>query len=90
VVPWATADVAGVDPASVTEIYAVFFCAATLVDCVAELFAPLGSGWVADTLAEFEMLPGATGVTAMVTVAFAPLARVPRLHVNVVVPVHEP
>ena len=54
------------------------------------MFAVLGSGVVAVTLAVLVSVPTAVGLTMMVTVAVAALASVPILHVMVVVPVQVP
>src|SRR5258708_6116916 len=64
-----------------------FFVPATSADAVTEvvtlavLLAGLGSGSVAVTEAVLVMLPAADGVTTIVTVAVAALARVPSAHV---------
>jgi hypothetical protein len=55
----------------------------TFVPAVALLFAVFGSLWVADTLAVLAILPEVVVVTTTVTVALAPLAKLPRLQVNV-------
>ena len=62
----------------------------TTVVAVAELLVVSGSVPVAVTVAVFVSTPGAVGVTTMLTVTFAPLAIVPRTHVTVVVPLHDP
>ncbi len=64
----------------------------TAVTAVAELFAPLGSAVVEATVAVLDTDAGAAPVTVATieTVALAPLASVPRLHVTVVVPVQVP
>jgi hypothetical protein len=58
----------------------------TVVVAVAELLAVFGSEVVDETDAVFESGPAAVGVTTIVTVAEAPDASVPTLHVMVVVP----
>jgi hypothetical protein len=62
----------------------------TVVVAVALLFAVLGSEVVELTVAVFESGAAAVGVTTIVTVAEAPEASVPRLHVTVAVPEQEP
>ncbi len=54
----------------------------TFVVAVELLFARLGSDSVADTLAALPIIPAVVVVTVSVTVALAPLAKFPRLHVN--------
>jgi hypothetical protein len=54
----------------------------TVVPCVALLLAATGSLVLELTLAEFERLPAAVGVTAIATVAEPPLAIVPSGHVT--------
>jgi hypothetical protein len=61
--------------------------AVTAVVTLAELLAVLGSGSVAVTDAVLVMLPAATGLMMMVTVAVAALARVPRLQLTAAVQV---
>src|SRR5438874_292918 len=62
----------------------------TVVPSVTVLFAELGSASVPVTLAVLVRTPAAVGLTLIVTVALAPLARLPTAQVNVVVPLHEP
>jgi hypothetical protein len=64
--------------------------AVTAVVTLAELLAELGSGSVAVTDAVLVMLPAATGLTMMVTVAVVALASVPMLHDTVAVPEQVP
>src|SRR5438094_868280 len=62
----------------------------TVVDTVAELLAALGSevlDWIA---AVSENVPVEEGQTLIVTVAFAPFARVPSAHDRCWVPEHDP
>ena len=55
-----------------------------------ELLAVSKSLSPAVTVAVFASCPWAVGVTVIVTTALAPIARLPRLHVTVVVPLHVP
>jgi hypothetical protein len=64
--------------------------AVALVVAVAELLAGLLSASEDDTVAVLVIVPAATGVTTMLTVAEAPPAIVPRLHVTVDVPAQFP
>src|SRR6266850_508174 len=61
--------------------------AVTGVFTVAVLFPGAGSVSLATTLVVFVTVPVAAGLTTMVTVALAALARVPRLQLTVVVQV---
>jgi hypothetical protein len=62
----------------------------TVVDAVERLLPATGSSVVADTSAVLLNVPADPGVTTIFTVAPAPFASVPRLHVTVAVPLHEP
>jgi hypothetical protein len=55
----------------------------TVVDAVAELLPGVGSGAVEVTLAVFEIIAAAVGVTTSVNTADAPLARLGFVHVTV-------
>ena len=57
--------------------------AATIVVAEAVLFDRFGSVWSPSTVAWLTIVPGAVGVTWIVTVALAPLASEPRLQVTV-------
>ena len=58
----------------------------TLVATVAVLFAVVGSLVAAATVAVFVMLRHVLSVTTISIVAVAPLGKIPRLHVTVLVP----
>jgi hypothetical protein len=62
----------------------------TVVVVVALLLPDTGSATLLVTLAVLLNVPPAVGVTTIVTVALAALARVPRLHVTVAVPLQLP
>ena len=62
----------------------------TVVDTLELLLPATGSSVVADTFAVLLSVPADPGVTTIFTVAPAPFASVPRLHVTVAVPLHEP
>ena len=73
-------DNAGIDNAGTTVTVAVLVS-----------FAAFASGFADVTVAVFETGPGVDGsVTTSEIVALAPLAIVPRLHVTVDVPLHDP
>ncbi len=54
----------------------------TVVSSVSSLLEVSGSGSSAVTVVEFVIVPVALGVTSILTVACAPFARLPRLHVT--------
>lgn len=62
----------------------------TVVITVVELLLVLGSDSLPETLAVFDSVVAVLGVTTIVTVADAPLAREPGLQVTVAVPEHIP
>ena len=62
----------------------------TVVDTLELLLPATGSSVVADTFAVLLSVPADPGVTTIFTVAPAPFASEPRLHVTVAVPLHEP
>src|SRR5712671_919010 len=62
----------------------------TVVDVVAELLVSLGSISLPLTWTVLVRLPAAVGVVTNVTVAVTPLAKAPRLHVTVLVPLQLP
>src|SRR5262245_57362396 len=63
---------------------------ATVVVLVAALLPGTSSTLLVVTLAAFDSVPGAVGVTMIVTVALAPLASAPMLQVTVLVPEQVP
>jgi hypothetical protein len=69
-----------------------YYCgrASTCVDTVARLFDILESGSLALTLAVFAIEPMLIGVTSIVTVAKAPVVRLPMVHMTVLVPLQLP
>ena len=62
----------------------------TVVVAVELLSAVFESALVVDTVAVLLNGPDDVGVTTIVTVALAPFASAPRLHVTVAVPAHDP
>src|SRR5437867_1060770 len=62
----------------------------TVVLAVAALLAVLGSNVLLVTLAVLTIVPNPDGVTVIVTVVLAPLAKLPRLQLAVLVPLQLP
>jgi hypothetical protein len=60
------------------------------VDSESLLLLVFGSDWLPVTLAVLVFVPALVGVTTIVTVAEAPLARLPRLQVTMLVPLQLP
>src|SRR5205807_2369298 len=79
---WPTCTGSGVSVLAITRSAAGL----TVVLAVAVLLSGFGSASVPLTLAVLVSVPAAVGWTTIVTVALAPLARFPRLHVTVLVP----
>ena len=66
------------------QLLPFYYCgrASTCVDTVARLFDILESGSLALTLAVFTIEPMLIGVTSIVTVAKAPVVRLPMVHMT--------